>query len=350
VTTELQSPGNQLVEREPDILSSPAGHKGVRLSNLHDQGSQPAPPIKLATWEWYIPIYFWAGGISAGGWLAAAAEDWAGERDRDVVRAGRYLALGGVMAGSALLIADLGRPDRFLNMLRIIKARSAMSLGSWGLALYGPLVGTGALLQAAEDGLLGDRAWLAKLSRGAVGRALHLVALPPALFVGGYTGVLLASTSTPSWGRRTAVLGPLSLASAVSSGMAAVTLILLASGRLRRRTHRRLARAEAAALAAELALAVVSHAQTRKLPSARSEPRGSRIFRALTLLGGMGAPLALGLVSQRRRRRDKRRDLLTASLALAGSLALRYVFTREGNRSARTGADTWHYTQQKHAF
>jgi hypothetical protein len=103
-------------------------------------------------------------------------------------------------------------------------------------------------------------------------------------------------------------------------------------------------------LTAELALAVWSHAQTRKLPSTRSEPRASRMLRALTLLGGMAAPLALGLASQRRRGKNKNRDLLTAGLALAGSLALRYLFTREGYRSARTGADTWHYTQQKHAF
>lgn len=350
MTTGLQSPDrDQLAAQQPDALASPAGHKNIRVSTLHNQGSQPAPPIKPATWEWYIPIYFWAGGISAGGWLAAAAADWAGEGNRDVVRAGRYLAVGGIMAGTGLLIADLGRPERFLNMLRIVRTRSAMSLGSWGLALYGTLAGAGALLQVGEDGLFGDRAWLVRLSRGSVGRTFHLLALPPALFVGGYTGVLLASTSTPSWGRRTMILGPLSLASAVSSGIAAATLILLASGRMRRRVHRRLARAEAAALAVELGLALTSHAQTRRLPSSRSESRGLRMLRALTLLGGMAAPLALGLTSQRRRK-HKRQNVLTAGLALAGSLALRYLLTREGSRSARTGADTWHYTRQKYAF
>jgi formate-dependent nitrite reductase membrane component NrfD len=205
------------------------------------------------------------------------------------------------------------------------------------------------MLQAGEDSLFGDRAWLAQLSRGPVGRVLHLLALPPALFVGGYTGVLLASTSTPSWGSRTMILGPLSLASAVSSGMAAVTLILLASGRVRRRVHRRLAGAEAAALAVELGLALTSQAQTRRLPSARSEPFSGRLLRAVTLLGGMAAPLALGLTS-RRRVRPKRQKALTAGLAIAGSLALRYLLTREGYRSAGSGGDTWQYTRQKHAF
>jgi formate-dependent nitrite reductase membrane component NrfD len=225
-----------------------------------------------------------------------------------------------------------------------------MSLGSWGLSLYGALAGAGALLQAGEDGLLGDRAWLVRLSRGSLGRALHLLALPPALFVGGYTGVLLASTSTPSWGRRTVILGPLSLASAVSSGMAAVTLILLPSGRMQRRVYRRLKRAEAAALATELALTLGSHVQARHLPSARSETRGFRMLRAFTILGGMAAPLALGQLQGGSRRRRKNQHMLAAGLALAGSLALRYLLTREGYQSARTSADTWHYTQAKHVF
>jgi formate-dependent nitrite reductase membrane component NrfD len=315
-----------------------------------NQGAQPAPPIKPATWEWYIPIYFWAGGISAGSWLAATAEDLAGEGDRDVIRAGRYLALGGVLAGTGLLIADLGRPDRFLNMLRIVKTRSAMSLGAWGLALYGGITGLGGLLQAGEDGLFGRQRWLRRLSRGSAGRAVHLIGLPAALFVGGYTGVLLASTSTPSWARRSLLLGPLFLASAISSGLSAVSLTLEAAGRLDRSAHRRLAGAEAAALTAELTLALRSRSGAKRMASARKESPSAGVLGRLAIAGGMAAPLLLWGAQIRSRRKRARTGLFSGILTLAGSLALRYAVTHEGYRSARTGADTWQHTQPKHAF
>jgi formate-dependent nitrite reductase membrane component NrfD len=309
-------------------------------SVVRDQGANPAPPVKPPTWEWYIPIYFWVGGISAGAWLAAAAEDLAGGRDREVIRTGRYLALGGVLAGTGLLIADLGRPERFHHMLRIVRLRSAMSLGSWGLTLFGPFLGAAAVLQAAEDGWLGRSPGLARLSRNGVGRLLHAAGLPPALFVGGYTGVLLASTSTPSWARRTRVLGPLFLASAASSGLAAVSAVLEARGVGSRGALRRLRRAETVALAAELGLALRSRRDAARLPSGRRAPAGLRLLEALTLVGGMALPLGLTPRSTLRRRR-RRAGPLGVALALAGSLALRYLTTAHGYRSARYHEDTW---------
>ena len=316
----------------------PAASEGV---------AQPAPPVKPPTWEPYIPAYFWLGGLSAGAWLAAAAEDVAGESDRGLIGTARYLAAGGLLAGTALLIADLGRPDRFHHMLRIVRVRSAMSLGSWGLALYGGFVGAGALLQAAEDGLLGPQPTLVRWSAGLPGRALHLAGLPAALFVGGYTGVLLASTSTPSWARRAGLLGPLFLASGASSGMAGVAVLLerrdrrLGQARQRRRALRRLARAESIALAAELALSVRSEQVADGLPSGRQRQLRDRVLRAAMLAGGMLLPLALA------GGRRARPGLLGAALTLAGSLALRVVTTREGYASARTAEDTWRHTARR---
>lgn len=324
--------------------ASPAAHRGAGALNLKDQGSQPAPPVKGATWEWYIPIYFWLGGISGGAWLAATAEDLAGGRDRVVIRAARYLALGSLLGGTALLIADLGRPDRFLNMLRIFRRRSTMSLGSWGLTLYGGLTGVAALLQAAEDGLLGKRPVLARMSRGAAGRALHLIGLPPALFVGGYTGVLLGSTNTPSWARRSRLLGPLFLSSAVSSGMAAVSAAVEVGGGARGGARHRLARAERTALASELVLTLASEGQARRLTSARHESAAFRSLRALMLTAGMATPLALAISGHRGKRHRRPPGLASAALTLAGSLALRFLTTHEGYRSARTPDDTWRHT------
>ena len=257
-----------------------------------DQPRPPAPPIKQPTWKWYIPIYFWSGGLSAGAWLAAAAEDIAGKGDPDVIRAARYIAAGGVAAGTGLLIIDLGRPDRFLNMLRIVRPRSTMSLGSWGLAAFGAWSSAAALLQALDDGIIGRRRIFARLSRGQVGWLLHAMGLPLALFVGGYTGVLLGTTSMPSWARRVRLLGPLFTASAISTGLSAVSLALEASGGGQRSgARRRLARAESATLAAELGLALLDRRSARTLPSARVEAPLERAAHALTLGAGMAVPL-----------------------------------------------------------
>ncbi|MBI4410768.1 MAG: polysulfide reductase NrfD [Gemmatimonadetes bacterium] len=317
---------------------------------------QTAPPVKTAPWEWYyVPAYFWLGGIAGGSWVAAALEELAGRNDRGVVRAGRYVAVAGALGGTVLLILDLGRPERFLHMLRIVRARSPMSLGSWTLTAFGGVAGAAAALQWAED-VAGSRSPAARISRGWPGRALHLLGLPLALFVASYTGALLAATSTPTWARRAGTLPPLFLASGLSTGMAAVSLALRATGGAPS-AERRLARAQAAALAAELVFAALDHGAARRLPSAAREPTAFGTVRKLTLLAGMVVPLLLAVDQGfgRKRREGKpglrhelderpvrsRNGLLAAGLALAGGLALRLLVTHEGKRSAHTPEDTW---------
>ncbi|HEX6965108.1 MAG TPA: NrfD/PsrC family molybdoenzyme membrane anchor subunit [Gemmatimonadaceae bacterium] len=364
---------------EPEPVVPPPPPRQPRRSRrpiaAEQQGRQPASPIKEATWKWYIPIYFWLGGIAAGSWVAITAEDLTGANDRDVVRAGRYLALGSVLGGTALLVLDLGRRERFLNMLRIVRSRSAMSLGSWGLTEFGMFTGVAATLQALADGALGSHAALERLAHGWPGRAVHVLGLPAALFVGSYTGVLLASTSTPAWAARTRVLGPLFLASGTASGISALGGVLGAMGGARPGVHRRLARAEMAALAAELALAMASHAAVRRLPSITREPAWQRVLRRIAIGAGIGVPLVvraahalqrgeprrhlgrrdtvrriralIGRDERSRLERGPRGELACTALTLAGSLALRYLITHEGRRSARIADDTWTFTARR---
>lgn len=315
-------------------------------------------PIKAPPWEMkYIPVYFWFGGIAGGSWLAATLEDVAGDADRDVVRAGRYLTAGSALVGSTLLILDLGRPERFLNMMRVIRLRSPMSIGSWALAAFGGLSGLATMLQLGEDA--DPSSFAGRLSRGGVARALHAAGLPLALLVGSYTGVLLGATNVPSWGERWLLLGPLFVASSASSGLAAVSGMLALSGAGSVAARRRLARAECIALGAELGLEAAAHARSRAgLPSAREEPGRLTAWRWLTVAAGAAVPLALsaiGAYGHRRReseparpppvpsRRTNGRTLVASGLALAGSLALRLLITREGRRSAHTPDDTWAY-------
>jgi formate-dependent nitrite reductase membrane component NrfD len=333
-----------------------------QLAGREAESYQGVPPVKKAPWEWYyIPVYFWVGGIAAGSWLAAAGEDIGGTNDRGVVRAGRYIAMGGTLAGTGLLIADLGRPERFLNMLRIVRARSPMSLGAWGLSAFGALTGAAAALQFAED-VLGARSRLGRLSGGWLGRAVHLAGLPLALFAGGYTGVLLAATATPTWAQRKLLLGPLFLTSGVASGLAAVSFAVNAADSASPAARRRLSRGAALALGAELLLESADREEASKLPSSKRESGVVKTTRALMLGAGMIAPLALELVrgiapvgKQRRRRererweqrrargrrRRSRQGLLAAGLTLAGGLALRLLSVHEGKVSADTPEDTW---------
>lgn len=348
-----------------------------------DSGVTPlrAPPINPPTWEWYIPVYFWLGGIAAGGWLAATAEATTGERDPSVMRAGRYLALAGAAAGSGLLIADLGLSRRFLNMLRLVRPRSMMSLGSWQLAAFGGMTGVGAAVQAAQDGIFGSGLRSASIRWWWLDRLVQLVGLPGALFIGSYTGVLLGSTSVPSLARRSLWLGPLFLSSAASSGLAAVALCVEANEKATPRLRRRLARAEAGAVLAELVLERASRLAIRDLPSTQTEPRAMRSVRAAMRVGGALVPLAMeigvDLLLARRRQdagsgsvstgrstsprpdhaddgaaRRSERALTAARLAaptltLLGSLALRFLTTHEGVRSALTSGDTWTFAKRR---
>ncbi len=87
------------------------------------------PVIKEPVWTWEIPMYFFAGGMSG----ASAGLAYLSELRGNEVLARRAwaAALAGIAVSPPLLISDLGRPERFLNMLRMFKVTSPMSVGSW---------------------------------------------------------------------------------------------------------------------------------------------------------------------------------------------------------------------------
>src|SRR3712207_3554918 len=84
------------------------------------------PPIKHAHWTWQIPVYFWIGGIGAGTQLFSTVAQRLGHEDAALKRASRYTVLVSMILSPIFLIWDLGRPERFYNMMRILKLRSPM--------------------------------------------------------------------------------------------------------------------------------------------------------------------------------------------------------------------------------
>lgn len=184
-------------------------------------------------WQWLVILYFFFGGLAGGSYLIAVLADFFGdEGDRPLARLGYYVAFPCVLIGGALLIVDLTRPDRFWHMLimsqrgwPIFKLWSPMSVGSWGLLLFGAfafLAFAGAL---AEGGRL--PAALVALRRGVLGRIIGVLGGLFGFFLAGYTGVLLAVTNRPIWSD-TSLLGLLFLVSAAS--ISAAALILLGRG------------------------------------------------------------------------------------------------------------------------
>ncbi|HET7719493.1 MAG TPA: NrfD/PsrC family molybdoenzyme membrane anchor subunit, partial [Acidimicrobiales bacterium] len=100
------------------------------------------PILKAPVWKAYIPLYFFTGGMAgASSTLALAAQLTGNPR---LARSARVASAAGVAVSGPLLVLDLGRPRRFLNMLRVLKPTSPMSVGSWVLAVFAPAAFAGA--------------------------------------------------------------------------------------------------------------------------------------------------------------------------------------------------------------
>ena len=196
----------------PDIEAIRAAAERARTGPLPEivQG----PVIKAPVWTWEVPLYFWFGGIASGSAFVALACDLAGDEDSAAVA--RKVALAALAPSPVLLILDLGRPERFVNMLRIFKPRSPMSMGAWALTVFGNLAAA-----AVGADLLGRR-------RAA--RALGAANAVVGGYLGSYTGVLLASTAVPVWARSRLFLGPIFVSTATATGAAACRLTLAARG------------------------------------------------------------------------------------------------------------------------
>jgi protein NrfD len=184
-------------------------------------------------WRWLIVLYFFIGGIAGGCYFLAALIDLVGRpTDRPLARLGYLIAFPAVLVCGVLLIADLGRPERFWHMLLqsatwrpMFKAYSPMSFGAWGLLVFGGfafLSFVGALADETR------RARLAILRPPApLGTLIAVLGGIAGFFLASYTGVLLAVTNRPIWSDTT-LLG---LVFVISSASTSIALLLLLGSR-----------------------------------------------------------------------------------------------------------------------
>ena len=289
-------------------------------------------PIHKPHWKWLITLYFFLGGIAGGSSVIAAISDLFGPRsDRSIVRAGRYVSALAMIPCPILLVLDLGRPTRFLHMLRVLKLRSPMSLGTWGLLVFGGLSSLSGLIQLAHDGFLGSAAGpLLRLPARAIGTLGGVFGF----FVAGYTGVLLGATAVPLWARNARLLGPLFLSSAISASIGAVGLVLALVSRPARGTLERLRRAEMVSAAGELVLLGATHANAGPLGAPLTRGRLGVIHAVGSVGLGIVTPLALHVFASRLKVPALLRTIISSSLTMVGSLAVKYVIVMAGHASA----------------
>lgn len=265
------------------------------------------PVLKEPEWTWEVPWYLFSGGLagaSSGLVLAARLTGHTGLADRV-----RWVAAAGAGASPILLIMDLGRPRRFLNMLRVFKPTSAMSMGSWLLSAYATAAATSAGLA-----VWGRLPRLHLLFDGAAG----LLGLPFAT----YTAVLLADSSIPVWHE---ARGQLPFVFGASAGASAGAAGVLVGPAGQRAPARRLALAGAVA---ELAAHEVMMRRLAELGRPYEEGDGARFATAAKACTALGA----GLLAADRRRRWA--SVTGASLVLAGSVCERWSVFRAGFQSA----------------
>src|ERR1700737_4444023 len=154
------------------------------------------PVVKPPVWTWEIPLYFFFGGIA--GMSAVIATGAVFFHHVDLARAAMWLAaIAGAVLSPILLIMDLGRPRLFLNMLRVFKHRSAMSMGAWILSAFGA---------CAVPGLIALELHTQQIFPGIFDQLLRVAAgifiFASAIFgtlLATYTGVLIVATAIPAW-------------------------------------------------------------------------------------------------------------------------------------------------------
>jgi len=183
------------------LFGRPRGSDGSRemsmVEDIEFSSYYGRPIVKHAPWGGPIALYLFLGGMAGGSGLLALGAQLTGRAK--LRRNTRVTALGAVGVGAIALIVDLGRPERFLNMMRTMKPTSPMSLGSWILSGYS--VGAGVTAVNEIDRMLKN-----KLPFGPLRKLLRVMEAPagfeaaafaPLLAV--YTAVLLNNTATPTW-------------------------------------------------------------------------------------------------------------------------------------------------------
>lgn len=289
----------------------------VKVMAGSDVGYYGLPVLKSPAWTWQIPMYLFAGGAAGcAGIIAAIAKLTVAEEK--LVRDARWVAAIGGIVSPALLVGDLGYPSRFLNMLRVFKPKSPMSMGSWTLVAFTSSAAAAAFVSAVEKR---PGAGLRVLVNAA-----DLVTGVSGTVLATYTGVLIGATTIPVWNRNIGIL-PIHFA---ASGLSAATSILELRG------HRTMALNSIGIAACATETLIGAAIELDK--SRANEPLRKGRTGMLTRIGGLlsgPVPLLLRILAGRSQsQRSVRLRRSAAVCSILGSLITRKAWLSAGKVSA----------------
>lgn len=267
------------------------------------------PLLKPPVWTWEVPLYFFVGGAAGGAAIIGAFAELT-RTDGTLARDAKWVAAAGGPISAGLLTTDLGRPERFVNMLRVFKPQSAMSVGSWTLTAFSAS-STAALVPIMAP---------AGTAASAIAGAAMLT----------YTGVLIGATAIPVWHDNIKLL-PIHFA---ASGLASAAALLTLLG------HDEPALDDIAIGAAAVETAIGASIELRDEPALAPLKDGASgwVIRVGGLLSGP-VPLAIRAGLRACRTENESRDrawrCVASVAALAGSLLTRIGWIAAGRASAR---------------
>jgi formate-dependent nitrite reductase membrane component NrfD len=267
------------------------------------------PIVKEPVWTWEIPTYFFTGGLAGASGVLSSAARLAG--NDPLARRALYVGAAADLVSPLLLVSDLGRPERFHHMFRVVKVTSPLNLGSWVLLVSGGASTTAAVLQ------LLDRWRPLRVAAAAVAT----LAGPP---LATYTGVLIADTAVPVWHEGRRELPWIFGASAAASAGAAASMVV------RPRDAGPARRLAVAGVLAEGALMQVMERRLGTIGEVYRRGEAGKLSWAAKGLSVAGAALLA-----RRGRKTRTSAVVGGALVCAGELCLRWSVFKAGAQSAR---------------
>jgi len=281
------------------------------------------PMLQEPVWEWAIPLYYYIGGLTGASLVLSAAAQLKQAAALDLlIQRGHRIGFIGSLVSGGLLIYDLGKPSRFLNMLRVFRPTSPMNMGAWILSGTGASA-TGALLLRQRGGLLGNAGGFLGLIAGVFGIGLST-----------YTGVLVANSAIPIWQESRKAL-PVLFGSSALASLGCTFDIFCERPEARRITNLIGNVGRAAELMASMAME--RHAS--------AVPRVGRPFkRGISALMWRGAAFLTfaSLVVSTLPNRSRKSRIAAGLLGTAGSLLLRVTVEHLGAVSARDARASFH--------
>lgn len=297
-------------------MSSPAQQLTPPQLTNRDVTYFETPLLHEPVWKWMIAGYYYVGGLTGASLvLSAAAQLDEANASKTLMRRCTWIGVSGTFASALLLIYDLGRPERFLNMLRVFRPTSPMNVGAW--ILQGASASAmGTLLFRGRGGFAGKFGNFCGYVGGLFGAALAT-----------YTGVLVGNTAVPVWQESRRMLPVLFAGGAMASVGSAFNL-LAANQEEARVANRFGTLGQIVDLSAGLAMECRA-SQVEQVGQPFRGGISGILWRAATVL--TAASLLINLLPGR----SKKKRVAAGVLGTLGAIAMRFSIEQMGKTSAR---------------